>query len=435
MSPRYRWFVVFTFFLFILLHQADKLLIGPLATPIMESFGINEAQMGLVFSGAVFVGAIFYPIWGWLYDRFMRSRLLALASLLWGASTWLSAVVGTFPGFVATRACTGIDDSSYPGLYNITADYFEPEKRGRVNGILELAMPLGYLGGMVLALTMQKTVGWRGVFYITGSIGVALAVLIFFGVKEPRRGGSEPELKGLRQTKEYRFNWKEVGGLFRKPSLLLIYSQSLFGVFPWQVITFWFFRYLQTERGYSEMQVLTTMGIAIIVLAGGYPIGGSLGDAWFKRNTSGRLLVSAIGVALGAIFLVFAIRTPVANQLQFGLLLGLTAIFMPFAAPNMVASVYDVTLPEVRSTANAVFNFFDQIGSAIAPALAGLIAVRSSLGSAILLISVGAWALCFVFQIAASFFMPADVETLRRQLRERAAAERALPLAPISTHP
>jgi len=435
MSPRYRWFVVFTFFLFILLHQADKLLIGPLATPIMESFGINEAQMGLVFSGAVFVGAIFYPIWGWLYDRFMRSRLLALASLLWGASTWLSAVVRTFPGFVATRACTGIDDSSYPGLYNITADYFEPEKRGRVNGILELAMPLGYLGGMVLALTMQKTVGWRGVFYITGSIGIALAVLIFFGVKEPRRGGSEPELKGLRQTKEYRFNWKEVGGLFRKPSLLLIYSQSLFGVFPWQVITFWFFRYLQTERGYSEMQVLTTMGIAIIVLAGGYPIGGSLGDAWFKRNTSGRLLVSAIGVALGAIFLVFAIRTPVANQLQFGLLLGLTAIFMPFAAPNMVASVYDVTLPEVRSTANAVFNFFDQIGSAIAPALAGLIAVRSSLGSAILLISVGAWALCFVFQIAASFFMPADVETLRRQLRERAAAERALPLAPISTHP
>jgi MFS family permease len=435
MSPRYRWFVVFTFFLFILLHQADKLLIGPLATPIMESFGINEAQMGLVFSGAVFVGAIFYPIWGWLYDRFMRSRLLALASLLWGASTWLSAVVRTFPGFVATRACTGIDDSSYPGLYNITADYFEPEKRGRVNGILELAMPLGYLGGMVLALTMQKTVGWRGVFYITGSIGIALAVLIFFGVKEPRRGGSEPELKGLRQTKEYRFNWKEVGGLFRKPSLLLIYSQSLFGVFPWQVITFWFFRYLQTERGYSEMQVLTTMGIAIIVLAGGYPIGGSLGDAWFKRNTSGRLLVSAIGVALGAIFLVFAIRTPAANQLQFGLLLGLTAIFMPFAAPNMVASVYDVTLPEVRSTANAVFNFFDQIGSAIAPALAGLIAVRSSLGSAILLISVGAWALCFVFQIAASFFMPADVETLRRQLRERAAAERALPLAPISTHP
>jgi len=421
---RYRWFVVFTFFLFILLHQADKLLIGPLTTPIMEAFQINEAQMGLVSFGALAVGAVFYWVWGWLYDRFMRSRLIALASLIWGATTWLNALMRTFPGFIATRAATGIDDASYPGLYNVIADYFEPQKRGRVNAILELAMPLGYLGGMVLALMMQKTVGWRGVFFITGSIGIAVAVLIFFGVKEPRRGMSEPELQGVRLKKEYRFSWTKVGELFRIRSLLLIYCQSLFGVFPWQVITFWFFRYLETERRYSETQVLLTMGVAIIVLAGGYPIGGALGDAWFKRNHRGRLLVSAIGVALGAVFLVLTLKTPVASHLQFGLLLGFTAVFMPFAAPNMVASVYDVTVPEVRSTANAVFNFFDQIGAATSPLLAGLIAVRSSLGNAILIISVGAWALCFVFMIAASFFMPKDVEALRIILRRRADAER-----------
>ena len=425
MSPRYRWFVVFTFFLFILLHQADKLLIGPLTTPIMEAFQINEAQMGFVTFGALAVGAVCYWLWGWLYDRFVRTRLLALASLIWGATTWLSALARTFPGFIATRAATGIDDSSYPGLYNVIADYFEPQKRGKVNGILELAMPLGYLGGMVLALMMQKSVGWRGVFDITGSVGVAIALLIFFGVREPRRGGAEPELRGLEQKREYRFSWNKVGGLFRKRSLLLIYCQSLFGVFPWQVITFWFFRYLETERGYSEMQVLLTMGVAIIVLAGGYPLGGALGDAWFKRNPRGRLLISAIGVALGAILLVFTLKTPVASQLQFGLLLGLTALFMPFAAPNMVASIYDVTVPEVRSTANGVFNFFDSIGAATSPLLAGLIAVRSSLGDAILWISVGAWALCFVFQIAASFFMPEDVRALRSEMRKRAEAEKA----------
>ena len=422
MSTRYRWFVVFIFFLFILLHQADRLLIGPLTTPIMEAFRINEAQMGWVFTGALIVGAVCYWLWGWLYDRFVRTRLLALASLLWGATTWLNALARSFPGFIATRAATGIDDSSYPGLYNVIADYFEPQKRGKVNAILEIAEPLGYLGGMVLAGMMLQSVGWRGVFFITGSLGVALSVLIWFGVREPRRGGSEPELQGIQQKKEYRFSWKEVGGLFKKRSLLLVYCQSLFGVFPWQVITFWFFRYLETERGYTSNQVMFTMGVAIIVLACGYPIGGALGDAWFKRDTRGRLLVSAIGVALGAIFMVFTLKTPVASQLQFGLLLGLTAIFMPIASPNMVACIYDVTLPEVRSTANGVFKFFDSIGAALAPWLAGLIAVRSSLGNAILWISVGAWALCFVFQIAASFFMPADVETLRRQLRERAAA-------------
>ena len=40
----YRWFVVAVFFFFMLLHQADKLLIGPLTTPIMKEFGIDEVQ-------------------------------------------------------------------------------------------------------------------------------------------------------------------------------------------------------------------------------------------------------------------------------------------------------------------------------------------------------------------------------------------------------
>jgi hypothetical protein len=57
-KSNYRWFVFGTFFVFMLLHQTDKLLIGPLTTPIMDTFKINEAQMGFVFSGAIIVGAI-----------------------------------------------------------------------------------------------------------------------------------------------------------------------------------------------------------------------------------------------------------------------------------------------------------------------------------------------------------------------------------------
>ena len=37
-----------------------KLLIGPLTTPIMETFGIDEAQMGAVFTGALIVGGLSY---------------------------------------------------------------------------------------------------------------------------------------------------------------------------------------------------------------------------------------------------------------------------------------------------------------------------------------------------------------------------------------
>ncbi len=142
MHSRYRWFVVGVFFVFMLLHQADKLLIGPLTTPIMETFRLTRTQMGAISTGALIVGAICYPLWGYLYDRFARAKLLALASFIWGSTTWLSAIAPTYPAFLASRASTGIDDSSYPGLYSLVSDYFEPQRRGRVIGLLQIAMPI-----------------------------------------------------------------------------------------------------------------------------------------------------------------------------------------------------------------------------------------------------------------------------------------------------
>src|SRR4030066_138910 len=162
----YRWFVFSVFFIFMLLHQSDRLLIGPLTTPIMETFGIDEVQMGAVFTGALLVSAILYPIWGYLYDRYARSKLLALASLIWGSTTWLSAIAPTHRFFLVTRATTGIDDSSYPGLYSLISDYFGPQVRGKIYGLLQLTQPLGYMAGLIVATLLSGTLGWRAVYYI-----------------------------------------------------------------------------------------------------------------------------------------------------------------------------------------------------------------------------------------------------------------------------
>ncbi len=423
-KSRYRWFVVFVFFMFMLLHQADKLLIGPLTTPIMETFGIDEAQMGAVFTGALVVAAVFYPLWGYLYDQYARSKLLALASFLWGSTTWLSAIAPTYPAFLASRASTGIDDSSYPGLYSLISDYFGPAIRGKVYGLLQLAQPLGYMLGLVVATLLSGVVGWRGVFYITGSLGLLLSVVIFFGVREPPRGKSEPELADLEQIGIYRFDKKVALGLFRKRSLLLLFAQGFVGVFPWNVITYWFFRYLETERDYTQDAVLTTMAPAVLVLALGYFVGGAVGDFFFKRTPRGRLLVSMTAVLLGAVLLMVTMSVPVEDQTLFLVMLMITALFIPFASANVISTVYDVTLPEVRSTALAVQYFIENAGAALAPLLAGLIAVRSSLHDAILLICVSAWVLCSILFAFAAHLVPRDIETLRSQMRERAKLER-----------
>ncbi len=423
-SNRYRWFVVLIFAAFMLLHQSDKLLIGPLTPDIIKEFGISKTQMGAVLTGALIVGTVLYPVWGYLYDRFARARLLALASLIWGSTTWLSAIVKTYPAFLATRASTGIDDSSYPGLYSLIADYFEPNIRGKIYGILQLTQPLGYLMGMILALMLAPSIGWRSVFYITGGLGILLAFLIFFFVKDVPRGKAEPELADLEVIGQYRFSWAQAKEVFKKRSMWFIFMQGFAGVFPWNVITYWFFTYLAEERGYDEQSILFTMAPVILILAGGYFVGGALGDWLFKRTLNGRIITSSAGVLLGAIFLLFAMNTPIEARTTFFILMALTALFMPLSSPNVISTVYDITLPEVRSTALSVEYFIENSGAALAPLLAGIIADNSDLRTAILAICITAWLLCFVIYLGALFFVPGDIRTLRGQLEERARIER-----------
>lgn len=422
-------FVVVVFFFFVLLHQTDKLLIGSLQIPVSKTFGLNDLQWGFINTGALIVGTIFYPIWGYLYDRYARAKLLALASFIWGATTWLSSIVTTYPAFLVTRSSTGIDDSAYPGLYSLVADYFGPKIRGRIYGLLQLAQPIGYLLGMILALMVAPMLddkifhleGWRTIFLATGLLGIVMAALIYFGIKDVPRGQSEPEFENVEEMGQFRFNWDALKDVLKKKTMWFVFAQGFAGVFPWNVITFFFFGYLMTERGYDNNSVLLTMGPVVLILAAGYFVGGSLGDWLFKRTLKGRILVSSAGVILGAIFLYFALNTPVEDKTTFFILMSLTALFMPFSSPNVTSTVFDISLPEIRSSAQAVEYFIENSGAALAPTIAGAIAFSTgSKQFSIMVVCITAWVLCFFLYLGALFFVDNDIKSLRTQLAERA---------------
>jgi MFS family permease len=422
-QSRQRWFVVVVFFFFMLLHQTDKLMIGSLQVEISDDFGIDNTQWGLVNSGALIVATILYPIWGYLYDRYSRAKLLSIASFVWGSTTWLNAIVKTFGGFLTTRASTGIDDSSYPGLYSLIADYFGPNQRGKIYGILQLAQPIGYLVGMILALIVAPMIGgWRSVFYITGSLGLVIAILIYFGVKEMPRGQAEPEFENVAEIQTFKFSWAEAREIFKKKTMWFVFLQGFAGVFPWNVITFFFFAYLEKERGYDADSILFTMAPVILILAGGYFLGGAVGDYVYKYSNKGRIIVSCVGVLLGAVFMYLAMTTPAEARNQFFIFMCLTALFMPLSSANVTATVFDITPPEVRSTAQAVEYFIENAGAAFAPIITGVIADAIDLKTAILLICTVAWGLCFFFYLGAISTIDKDSQDLRDQMAARAKA-------------
>lgn len=336
----------------------------------------------------------------------------------------MNAIVRTYTGFLVTRASTGIDDSSYPGIYTLVADYFGPNLRSKVYGILQVAQPLGFLMGLILGQMVAPMIGgWRSVFYITGGLGVVIALFIYFGVKDMPRGKAEPEFENVPEMATFRFSWAEARQIFQKRTMWFIFLQGFAGVIPIQVIIFFFFGYLETERGYDSNRIIATMAPVILILAAGYIVGGFLGDFFFQRTKKGRILVSSAGVLLGAIFLYFAMTTPLDQPNRFFLLMCLTAVFMPLSSPNVVATVYDVTVPEVRSTAQAIEYFIENSGAVTAPALTGaLIVATGDKTFSIMIICVIAWLVCFLFYLGALFTIDKDTSHLRTQMAERAKA-------------
>jgi predicted MFS family arabinose efflux permease len=278
---------------------------------------------------------------------------------------------------------------------------------------------------MVLALIVAPMMGdWRSIFYITGTLGIIIAALIYFGVREVPRGKAEPEFEGMpeKEIEHFHFSWSEVREIFKKRTMWFVFAQGFAGNFPWNIIVYFFFGYLITERGYDNNSVLITMAPVILILASGYFIGGYIGDALFKRTNKGRILVSSFGVLMGAIFIYLAITTPVENRNQFFIFMSLTALFMPLSSPNVIATVYDVTVPEVRSTAQSVEYFVENTGAALAPALTGVVAEAIGLSGAILVMCVTAWVICFLLYLGALFTIDKDTNALRAQMAERAKA-------------
>lgn len=431
-KSNYRWFVVSVFFIFMLLHQTDKLLINPLSAQIYAEWNLTDTQWGAISTAALVVGAFCYPLWGFLYDRFSRSKLLALASFIWGATTWLSAIAPTYNTFLATRASTGVDDSSYPGLYSLIADYFSPKVRGKIYGLLQLSMPMGYMMGLILATTVAVSLGWRNIFFITGGLGVVLAFVLFFTVKDLPRGTSEPEFENATEVGNYRFEWSKVKDVFKKKSLILMYLQGFFGMFPWNAIVAFIFIFLADERGYLESEVLLTMGPAILVLAMGYPFGGALGDYFFKKTPKGRILVAMTGVLIGAVLMYVTMSIPAESRTMFAIMLCATALFIPISSPNVTSTVNDITLPEIRSTALAIQYFIESSGAALAPLITGIIADTlrkannpSPRGTAILVICVSAWIICGIFYFITSKIITGDIHEMHAELEARAAGARS----------
>ena len=411
--------ILLVFFIFLLFHQADRFVISAVAPQVMEDFGVGYFELGLVFSITGFTAAALYPLWGYLYDRYSRRLLTSAAAAIWGFTSLINALARSFGEFFATRIATAVDDAAPPGMTSLVLDYFEPVKRSRALGVLGMTGPLGAILGSILSLSVVAGgLSWRIAFYITGAVGVAASLAIFLAVKDVPRGSSEPELRGLLTRDVYKAKVSDLLKLVRNKSMLLLFFQGFWGVFPWAAITYWIITYMQVERGMQPDAVMVVMVAWLLAMAAGNVVAGYAGDILYRRSVRGRAAYGAVIVFLSAVTLYLTMRA--GSVEEFFALGTLTAFIIPQAGPQVSAMLGDVVEPELRSSAASFQAFFENVGSSSAPAIAGYLASIIGLGEAILWIGFWTWLLCFVFFALLALIIPKDAARLRSLMKERA---------------
>lgn len=172
----------------------DRQILAILQELIKADLQLSDTQLGLVggFAFALFYATLGIPV-ARLADRGNRKRLVAISLALWSAMTAVTGLAQNFVQLLIARIGVGIGEAgSSPPSHSMIADLYPPEKRAGAMAIYSLGVVLGAAFGTIIGGTIAKFYGWRVAMYVVGLPGVALAVLVWWLVVEPRRGLSDP---------------------------------------------------------------------------------------------------------------------------------------------------------------------------------------------------------------------------------------------------
>lgn len=171
-------------------NYLDRWVIAILLEPIKRELSLSDSQMGLVagFAFAMLYATVGLPL-ARIADRRSRITLLSICLALWSAMTALTGLVRNFVELFIVRMAVGIGEAGCgPAAHSVIGDIFPRERRPLAISIFQAGGVLGQSAGLAVAGIVAQIWGWRAALMVLGVLGIPLALLIYFTVREPARG-------------------------------------------------------------------------------------------------------------------------------------------------------------------------------------------------------------------------------------------------------
>ncbi len=286
-SERYSWYVLGVLTLSQTCHGIDRAIIGLVLQPVGKEFGLTDGQLGFLagFAYGLFFALAAIPF-GMAVDRNNRRNLMTVALTIWSGATALCGMATGFWTLMIGRAAVGTAEAAgSPTGMSLLSDYFDKDKRSTAIGIWYLSSGIGLAIAFFVGGAIVEAAGWRWAFFAAGIPGLLLAPLLYFTVREPRRGGrDEPsavdELAGLSL-------WQRLRLLSERPGLLLCVGAIILIATGIYGMSTWLTTFLIRTHGMPIAKAGLTVAIAYGILGslGGFAAG--WGADWLNKRQGG----------------------------------------------------------------------------------------------------------------------------------------------------
>jgi MFS family permease len=414
-APSSTWRAYYALFVLWLVHiiaNIDRFSFGMAVQAIKVDLHFSDTEVGVVTGAAFVVAYVTFgiPVARWL-DRGQRNLILAWSVGIWSIMAAACGAAGNFLQMVLARAGVGAGESGcVPAAISLIGDYFPLAKRTQAIGIFNSALPAaGIIGSPIMGVLIDRY-GWRVALIVFGIVGLFLAALVRFTLREPMReavrsGDRDAESRQISLAHTFKTM------IANRTFCLLLLAHGIYGFGIFAFVAWYPVSIIRTFGiSYTELGLIAGTGLGIIMfctsLASGF-----FCPAVVRRTGNDRwmAILPAIFCLLSVPAMIVAcsdVSKPVslaAGAIAFGLtiarvppILGLSITLMP---------------GEMRSMSTVVFLIATNVlGSAIGPIIAGMISdsMTGTLGDAAALRYALMWtAPVFGFIGALLAFLPA----------------------------
>ena len=368
-TPKQRWTFLFILFLVSTSNYVDRNIIGVLIEPIKAEFKVSDTMIGLLtgFSFALFYATLGIPVARWA-DRGNRKVIITGALVIWSLMTALCGMAQNFAMLVLARVGVGAGEAgAIPPAQSMLADYFPPEGRTKALGVFMLSATAGLVLGMALGGYIAEHYGWRWAFIVVGLPGLLLAVVTWFGLKEPRL---LPQF--VVRTEDTEGIWQATKALMAKPSYVhLVAAMVLYFLMAYGALVFvtpFVIRvhHLTVGQAGALMGGLGAVGAVL-----GNLLGGWVADKLAARDVS--WLARLPGIALIAVLPLYELMFIVPEIWQVAAISFVAGLVLTGAIPPMFSAIHVVCGSKRRAMAIAIaFMFSNLIGLGCGPIIAGM---------------------------------------------------------------